>query len=219
MRPCRVRPVFPFSHRLQNMRTLIVIPIVHTEQDMGSLHGQTKLDYVKKFGQAKWIRHLQSIDDVWTGIRKIIQALHLPYASVRLYQDGLPICGKEEQIVQDVAAQGSKNYQLLVEFIGLGSRLMGTEDPQLLLQEYRFHQEAGRDADAEHSAQRVRQSRQLLIERDRFIANRINATLLADEVGLLFLGLAHSVESLLDADILVRQLLPSLREKQVLSAS
>ncbi|MEI7537254.1 MAG: hypothetical protein WCJ76_08575, partial [Comamonadaceae bacterium] len=145
---------------------------------------------------------------------QIIKSLDPHYASVRLYQDGLPICGKEEQIVQDVAAQGSKNYQLLVELMALGSRLMGTEDPQLLLREYRFHQDALGDGDSAYQAQRVEQSRQLLLERDRFIADRINATLLVGEVGLLFLGLAHSIEKLMDADILVRQLLPSLREQQ-----
>ena len=194
------------------MRTLIVISIVHTEQDMGSLLEQTRLAYVSKYGQEKWAEHLKSISDFWLGIRQIIKSLDPHYASVRLYQDGLPICGKEEQIVQDVAAQGSKNYQLLVELMALGSRLMGTEDPQLLLREYRFHQDALGDGASELEAQRLEQSRQLLLERDRFIADRINATLLADEVGLLFLGLAHSVEKLLDADILVRQLLPSLQE-------
>lgn len=201
------------------MRTLIVIPIVHTEQDMGSLLEQARLAYVGKFGEEKWAAHLKSIADFWLGIAQIINSLDPHYASVRLYQDGLPICGKEDEIVRDVAAQGSKNYQLLVELMALGSRLMGTEDPQLLLREYRFHQDALSDRASEHEAQRVEQSRQLLVERDRFIADRINATLLADEVGLLFLGLAHSVEKLLDADILVRQLLPSLRDRQVLTAS
>lgn len=196
------------------MRTLIVIPIVHTEQDMGSLLVQTRQTYVAKYGPEKWAEHLKSIADFWLGIAQIIKSLDPHYASVRLYQDGLPICGKEEQIVQDVAAQGSKNYQLLVELMALGSRLMGTEDPQLLLREYRFHQDALGEGDSAHQAQRVEQSRQLLLERDRFIADRINATLLVGEVGLLFLGLAHSIEKLMDADILVRQLLPSLREQQ-----
>ena len=205
--------------RIRAMRTLIVIPIVHTEQDMGSLLEQTRLAYVSKYGQEKWAEHLKSISDFWLGIGQIIKSLDPHYASVRLYQDGLPICGKEEQIVRDVAAQGSKNYQLLVELMTLGSRLMGTEDPQLLLREYRFHQDALRGGDSEQQAQRVEQSRQLLLERDRFIADRINATLLADEVGLLFLGLAHSIEKLMNADILVRQLLPSLRQNRVQATS
>lgn len=84
------------------MRTLIVISIILTEQDMGSLLEQTKQAYVSRYGHQKWIDHLKSIDEVWTGIRQMITALELPYSSVRLYQDGLPVCGREEDIVKDV---------------------------------------------------------------------------------------------------------------------
>ena len=196
------------------MRTLIVIPIIHTEQDMGSLLEQVKQEYVTRYGHEKWTEHLKSIDEVWRGIRQMIAALKLPHASVRLYQDGLPHCEKEADIVKEVAARGSKNHQLLVELIEQGARLMGTEDPDLLLQEYQFLQGTLGSAKKAHENQREDQSRRLLAERERFIAGRINATLSAGEIGLLFLGLAHSVEPLLDADILVRHLLPSLREKQ-----
>ena len=196
------------------MRTLIVIPIIHTEQDMGSLREQVKQEYVTRYGHEKWTEHLKSIDEVWSGIRRMIAALELPYASVRLYQDGLPLCGKEADIVKEVAARGSKNHQLLAELMEQGARLMGTEDPHLLLQEYQFLQGALGGGEQGHESQREDQSRRLLSGRDRFIAGRINATLSAGEIGLLFVGLAHSVEPLLDADILVRHLLPSLRERQ-----
>jgi len=196
------------------MRTLIVIPIIHTEQDMGSLLERIKQEYVTRYGHEKWTEHLKSIDEVWSGIRRMIAALELPYASVRLYQDGLPHCEKEADIVKEVAARGSKNHQLLVELMEQGARLMGTEDPHLLLQEYRFLQGALGGGKQGDENQREDQSRRLLSGRDRFIAGRINATLSAGEIGLLFLGPAHSVEPLLDADILVRHLLPSLRERQ-----
>ena len=196
------------------MRTLIVIPIIHTEQDMGSLLERIKQDYVTRYGHEKWTEHLKSIDEVWSGIRQMIAALELPYASVRLYQDGLPLCGKEADIVKDVAARGGRNHQLLVELMEQGARLMGTEDPDLLLQEYQFHQDALGGGEQGHENQREDQSRKLLSKRDRFMAGRVNATLSAGEIGLLFVGMAHSVEPLLDADILVRHLLPSLRERQ-----
>jgi len=196
------------------MRTLIVIPIVHAEQDMGSLLEQIKQEYVSRHGPEKWSEHLKSIGEVWTAIRQMIAALELPYASVRLYQDGLPVCGKEADIVKDVAAQGSKNHQLLVELMERGARLMGTEDPNLLLQEYQLHRSALDGGSPGPGDQREDQSRKLLSERDGFIAQRIHTTLVAGEIGLLFLGLAHSVEPLLNPDILVRHLLPSLREKQ-----
>ena len=180
------------------MRTLIVIPIFHTEKDMGSLFGE----------------QLRSPDEVWSGIRRMIAELELPYANVRLYQDALPLCEKERDIVTEIAARGSKNHQFLVELMDLGARLVGTEDPHLLLQEYQFLQGALRGGKPGAENQREDQNRRLLCGRDRFIAGRINATLSGGEIGLLFLGPAHSVEPFLDADILVRRLLPSLRDGQ-----
>lgn len=196
------------------MRTLIVIPIIHAEQDMGSLLEQVKQEYVHRYGPAKWEEHLKTIHEAWTGIRRMIEALALPYASVRLYQDGLPDCGREEEIVKEVAAQGSKNHQLLLALMEKGATLTGTEDPHLLLQEYQLLRGAlGATASEKDTGAGPPDdwSRRLLAERDLYIARRINATLRAGEIGLLFLGLAHSVEPLLDADILVRTLLPSLR--------
>jgi hypothetical protein len=180
------------------MRTLIVIPIIHTEEDMGLVFG----------GQPR------SPDEVWNGIRGMIAELALPYANVRLYQDALPLCEKEADIVKEIAAGGSKNHQFLVDLMNHGARLVGTEDPHLLLQEYQFLQGALGGGKQGLENQRNDQSRKLLCDRDRFIAGRINATLSAGEIGMLFLGPAHSVEPFLDADILVRRLLPSLRDRQ-----
>lgn len=197
------------------MRTLIVIPIIHTELDMGSLREEIKQEYITRYGDQKWTEHLKSIEQVWSGIRQMIAALALPYARVRLYQDGLPLCGKEADIVKEVAAQGSQNHQILVELMAQGAQLMGTEDPSLLLQEYQLLRSALGGEKQGHENLQQEQSRGLLAQRDRFIAGRINATLLAGEIGLLFVGMAHSVESLLERDILTRHLLPSLRERQV----
>src|SRR3989304_3777959 len=124
------------------MRTLIVLPIIHTEQDMGSLLEQIKQEYVTRYGHEKWTEHLKSIDELWSGIRRMNPALERPYTRVRLYQDGLPLCGKEADIVKEVAARGGQNHQLLVELMEQGARLMGTEDPDLLLREYQFHRGA-----------------------------------------------------------------------------
>jgi len=197
------------------MRTLIVIPIVHTEQDMGTLRKVIKQEYVNRYGVQKWVEHLKSIDQVWNGIRQMIAALELPYKRVRLYQDGLPLCGKEADIVKQVAAQGSQNHQLLIELMAQGAQLMGTEDPPLLLQEYQLLQSALGGEKQGHENLQQEQSWGLLAQRDHFIAGRINATLPSGEIGLLFVGMAHSVEPLLEADILPRHLLPSLRERQV----
>jgi hypothetical protein len=180
------------------MRTLIVIPVVHAERDMGSLFGD----------------QFRSADQVWSGIRSMIAELALPYTDVRLYQDALPLCEKETDLVREIAAGGSKNHQFLVELMEQGARLVGTEDPHLLLQEYQLLQGVLGGGKQGPESRREDQRQRLRSNRDRFIAGRINATLSAGEIGLLFLGAAHSVEQFLDADILVRRLLPSLRDRQ-----
>ena len=180
------------------MRTLIVIPIVHTEKDISWLFGE----------------QFRTADEVWNSIRRIVAELKLPYSNVRLYQDALPLCEKESDIVKEIAARGSKNHQFLVELMKQGARLVGTEDPHLLLREYQSLQSALGGAKQGFEYRREDQSQELLSGRDRFIAGQINATLSAGEIGLLFLGLAHSVEPFLDPDILVRRLLPSVRERQ-----
>lgn len=194
------------------MRTLIAIPIIHTEMDMGSLLDQIKQQYVTRYGEGKWEEHIRTIDEVWVGIRKMIAALDLPFPRVRLYQDGLPLCGKEVDIVKEVAAKGSTNHQLLLELMHSGGQLMGTEDPRLLVQEYEFHRAGLGELKPGQIEQRIDLSRRLLFDRDHFIASRINSTLMAGEVGVLFLGLAHAVAPLLNADIVVQHMLVSPNE-------
>ncbi len=55
-----------------------------------------------------------------------------------------------------------------------------------------------------------REGETLLHERDVFIAERIDATLREGETGILFLGLLHRVDELLDGKLEVRQLIHSL---------
>lgn len=196
------------------MRTLIVIPIIHTEQDMGSLLAPIRQQYIEQHGADKWHEHLDAIAGLWREIRRLIEALDLPGTSVRLYQDGLPVCDKEAQIVHEVAAQGSPNHQLLVDLMARGCQLMGTEDPHLLVQEYRLHQVALQDLMPGKVEQRKDFARRLLFDRDQFIGRRINETLAEGETGLLFLGLAHAVEPFLSPDIVLRHPLKALTNQQ-----
>jgi hypothetical protein len=199
------------------MRLLILVPIIHTEQDMGSFNEQAKQEYVHKYGLAKWEQHLEVIHGLWTGIRQLtyqlLEALALPYPRIRLYQDGLPECGREEELVKEIAGRGSKNHQLLLDLMQKGAKLMGTESPDLLIRELTLLR-AGLTAppmpEQADPAPVIEESSKLLAERDHYIAQRINDTLCADEIGFLFLGLAHSVEALLHPDIQIKHLLPSL---------
>lgn len=188
-------------------RTLIYLPILHTQADMGSLGESVQRETLRKLGRIALRRKDQAIDKVWTQIEQVIAGLALDYPKTRLYQDGLPVCGREEGIVRDLARRGSRNHQLLVQLMAQGATLMGTESAELLRQEYELVKRtlgAGpTSAPAGMTARQEALSQELLQRRDRYIAARINATLKAGETGILFLGMLHSLENWLDQDIRV----------------
>ncbi len=115
------------------MRKLILIPIIHTSADLGSLSGSVKAYYLRRFGASVWDQREESVSKLWDDIREKISVLDLDYKIVRIYQDGLPECGFEQEIVRELAKAGSSNHQLILSLIDKGATLMGTEDPQLLI--------------------------------------------------------------------------------------
>jgi len=185
------------------MRRLLHIPILHTAADLGSLAESVKAQYARILGPAGWTWRQQTVEQLWRAIRGRIEALGLDYAKTRVYQDGLPVCGFELQIVQELAKAGSSNHQLLLDLVDRGATLMGTEDPQLLVREYQLHQPHGPSTgDRPPSAvvgpeerQAEAEARRILRARDQFIVKRIDATLERGETGLLFLGAAHRLDA------------------------
>ncbi|HYU32483.1 MAG TPA: hypothetical protein VEW48_09990 [Thermoanaerobaculia bacterium] len=196
------------------MRALIYVPIVHSEVDLGSMGGEVRRRFQEAFGNEEWERKYASVEAMWAGLRTKLFALPLEWRRTRLYQDGLPVCGRETEIVRDLAAGGSRNYQLLAELMERGATLMGTEDPELMVAEYRRIQSLVRTAqqrEPDAAAEELkREGEEILRGRDAFIARRIETTLEEGETGILFLGLLHRVDALLDGKFDVRQLIHSL---------
>ena len=196
------------------MRRLIYVPIIHTMAEMGSKADALKQEYLRRFGAEQWERSRRVIDEVWEGIREKLLDLKLPWQRVRIYQDGLPVSGMELEIAQEVAAQGSKNYQIVLGLVKRGGRLMGTESPELLSREYTHIKritEAPTDAEREAATQSyAAESAEILKARDAFIARRIAETLKEGEVGLLFLWMLHEVDRLLPEGIQVEFLIDRL---------
>ena len=177
-------------------RTLISFPIVHTQADMGALQESVTRATLKKAGHAGLARKTAAIDRIWTDIEAAIDALALSFDRVRLYQDGLPVCGREAEIVTELAQAGSRNHQLLLRLMAQGAVLMGTEEGDLLVQEYQLAKQSLTTRPpraAAVAATRQALSEALLQRRDQFIAQRINATLKSGETGILFLGMLHSL--------------------------
>ncbi len=119
-------------------RRLIYLPIVHTQADMGALKESVARATLEKTGRAGLARKTAAIDQIWTAIEAAIDALALSFDRVRLYQDGLPVCGREAEIVTELAQAGSRNHQLLLRLMAQGAVLMGTESGDLLVQEYQL---------------------------------------------------------------------------------
>jgi len=186
---------------------LIVVPIIHTYTDMGSIRG--RVPFSKKCGEVAvsyWEKVFNYLKN-WSG----------DFSKLKVYQDGL--LDTEPEVVKRIVAETqSENYEVLRWLKNQGASILGTEGPALL-EEYRCLQAIAKAPD-EISKQAAlaeyrRKSPWLLEDRDKYIANRINSTLGEEETGLLFLGVKHDVASYLDQEIRINQpetLINSLKE-------
>ncbi len=186
-------------------RRLLYFPIIHTQADLGELKEVVRQVKARRFGKYRLRRNQNLIEESWKDIERKLEGLLLQYETVRVYQDGLPVFGRELDVVGELASAGSRNHQLLLRLKEKGATIMGTESPELLVEEYQSAKRAFASADTMEAAAIRRRPKtigdSLLKRRDQFIAARINGTLREHETGLLFLGLFHSVEQWLDNDI------------------
>jgi len=188
-------------------RTLLYFPIVHSQLDMGALSESIRKVTLQKLGERVWRQKVNLVKRFWSDVENILNQLTLSWAQTRVYQDGLPICDKEFDIVTELAKKGSPNHQILVSLIEKGATVMGTESAELLIEEYHLIKKIletrdVKDAIAIEARQKAASDR-LLKKRDEFIAARIDQTLQSGETGILFLGMLHNMADLLPGDIRV----------------
>jgi len=180
------------------MRSLIVVPIVHSREDMGSLTPDSPqgLTEASRLGAA-----------FWSAMRERIESLDQDWSGVNVYQDGLPD-SLPDLVNKIVSIAPGQNYELIRWLIEHGATVLGTEDPTLLLEEHTLlraiRDAPGRDA-ARARAAYANRAPTLLSERDDYIARKIDATLGQGQTGVLFIGAAHQVEKKLPRDIMVRR--------------
>jgi hypothetical protein len=176
-------------------RTLHIVPVIHTEADLGALAERVRATTDAALGEGAADKKAESVDKLWDAIETWCDALDVAppgtrtRAICRLYQDGLPVCGKEMPIARDLAAQGSRNHALLVALAQRGAVLMGTEDAELVLEEYQITKTALEHGDRPDEER----LRDLLLRRDRAIAARIDQTLRPGEAAVCFVGMLHDV--------------------------
>ncbi len=182
------------------MRALIYFPIIHSHKDLGTL--DKRVSDLRTDEQAD--KYLDATEHFWKMIATTIEDLELDYSHLRLYQDGLPVCGKEQEIVAEVVeSAGSQNFKLLQKLHQKGAVLMGTESPELLVQEHALMTQLLNPGEPTEIS--LKTAQELLNKRDDYIAQRIDKTLQDNEMGLLFLGLMHNIEKKLPQDIVIIQ--------------
>ena len=188
-------------------RTLLYFPIVHSQLDMGALSESIRKVTLQKLGERVWRQKVNHVKRFWSDVESILNKLTLPYAQTRVYQDGLPICEKEFDIITELAKKESPNHQILARLIEKGATIMGTESAELLIEEYHLIKKILETGDAKDAiaieARQKSASDLLLKKRDEFIAARIGQTLQTGETGILFLGMLHNPAAFLPTDIKV----------------
>lgn len=177
-----------------HQRKLLIVPILHTKEDMGSLGN-----------------HLPMIDgytamvsDFWKEVKEKVKQYVNGFTRVKIYQDGLP--DTQEELVKKIINEvQSPNYELLRFLKEKGAKVFGTEDQELLKKEYEFITQILETQDSEKKTKLrevyKNQANQLLVNRDTYIAHRIDKTLNNGELGILFIGAAHAIKEKLPADI------------------
>jgi len=178
------------------MKRVLFVPVIHNAADLGSLAESVRTYYRQRLGPAAWKERERTVQQLWDDTGRALAAMPWDYSRVRIYQDGLPVCGREADIVRELAAAGSLNHQLVLELMRRGAVLMGTEDPQLLIREYQLQRRRLGGPSAAAAAAPPGEAAELLAARDRFIAERIAATLCDGETGIVFLGAAHRLDAL-----------------------
>jgi len=152
-------------------------------------------------------KELTAVDEMWEGIAAKIGELNLPLNRARIYQDGLPVCGNELEVVTRLAESGSPNFLFLLDLIQKRAKLEATEDLDLLVREYDLLNKLLMKNSAKDRkimiAEYQSKSRELLTLRDEFILNRINSTLQPGEFPIVFMGVMHRLDKMLEKDFLV----------------
>jgi len=189
-------------------RKLMLIPIVHSEKEMGSLKSDISDMIDRKFGKEKRDQHRRDVALFWEKLRTIIQAVlaNIDVNTVRIYQDGIPIGGEVgKKLVAMGAQDGVPNHQIVLSIIDQGGVLEKTESPALLKEEYEIIKAiVNAKTDPEREALSEKHKHRLYdltIERDKYIAQRIGDSLKDGQCGLLFIGATHNVAPYIPPDI------------------
>ena len=189
-------------------KKLLIVPIAHSEAEMGSLGAEISKIVEDAMGKDRRERHRKELSLFWEELKELLGRIlkNVDMGDVKVYQDGIPTGGElGVKLVEECAANGSQNFQILLSLIRNGATLEKTEDTQLLKEEYEILKDivsgktdVERDTRAEKHKKRLYD---LTEERDGYIAARIKESLGEGMLGILFIGATHNVSPYLAPEI------------------
>jgi len=210
---------------VREMKELHYFSTVHMEEDTGTIKDVLTQESVKIFGTKKWQKHLDEVRKSWDEIHDYVIDLMsngVDPSKSRIYQDGVPnsddalsyfekggikntLSGDEILLnifIKPAAEKGSKNYQIVKELIQKGVVLEGRDSLELLTKELEYVlsiRNAKTKGEAlKYAALYKDAKKKMTKERDSYIAEQINKSLLEGYVGLAFFGAGHSIVDKLD---------------------
>ena len=206
---------------MTNIRSLIYVPVLHTQKEAGEILISLKRDEAVPSSDTSLAEQEKSVKEMWDGIHEKIQNANISCSTMRIYQDAMPVCGREKEIAEKLAQKSSRNHQLILELVRKGASLEGTEDPELLIEEYDnlsqliskafVSMQSYRDSLNEYKEKGAK----LMMQRDAFIAARIKSTLKEGETPLVFMGVRHELEKLLRGSFVINYIIYRLPFKKV----
>lgn len=198
---------------------LLYVPVLHTHRESEDIIFSLKATGGDKHEDKPGNEYDKSVKDMWDGIYKKIQETQVVFSSMRIYQDAMPVCGMEKELVSKLAEKGSRNHQLILDLSNKGARIEGTEDQQLLIKECDYLTRFIASSSASDHAAALEQYRvesaELMKQRDEFIAGRIKSTLQDGEAPLVFMGVRHGLEELLKDEFIITYIIYRLPFRKI----
>ena len=189
-------------------KKLLIVQIVHGEEEMGSLRDDISEILDHDLGKIKREEHRDAVKEFWVRLSDFLNEILAPVdkTTIQIYQDGMPIGGEIAiKIIHDGAEAGIVNYQIVRGLLQEGAQVEQTENPHLLKEEYELIKEI---FSAESTAEREQLSdkyKHRLYElgtgRDQFIGKKIGESLKDGGIGILFIGATHNVVPSLPSEI------------------
>jgi hypothetical protein len=181
-------------------KKLLIIPVVHNEEELGSLKENISRLKEEKLGAEEHKRQVEQVHEFWENVSALISEIMqiTDPEKIQVYQDGLPAGGElGKKIVYECAGNKITNYRIIAGMLDRGAEIEQTESPRYIKEEYEIIKKIFSAESAEEqkrmSLQYTERLHELGILRDKYIADRINTSLKDGFTGVIFIGATHNI--------------------------